>query len=41
VARVLTDDDGWQPSKLRISPYPGPLSELLVIVQISPISDDA
>ncbi|NMM90677.1 hypothetical protein B2J88_41180 [Rhodococcus sp. SRB_17] len=40
VARLLTDDDDWQPSNLRISPYPGRLSELLVIVQISPIADE-
>jgi hypothetical protein len=39
VARLRTENDDWRPSTLRISPYPGPLTERLAIVQISPLTE--
>lgn len=36
----LRSESGWRAAQLSISPYPGPLSDRLVLVQISTIADE-
>ncbi len=40
VAARLRSESGWRAAELSISPYPGPLSDRLVLVQISTIADE-